>query len=169
MQQNLPIRRGGGRGAAGAENINFLRWSGLWGYGAGWRGRCKGVGDMQSIVGVQNLYSLNWLERFEATLPAGKAKQKAVRAEIAGLRDRLPVSLLGYHDRLAKQNKPSVVRSNGTSCGGCHLRLPMGLTHEMRIPGRFVICPHCGVFVTTEPSEAQVAESEKTLRVSLPA
>lgn len=124
---------------------------------------------MQTIEGMQDLYSLNWLGRFAASLPAGKARQKAVLAEIAALRERLPVSLLGYHDRLAKQNKPSVVRTNGTSCGGCHLRLPTGLTHELRMPGRFVFCPHCSVFNTTDASRAQEAEAEKTLKVSLPA
>lgn len=124
---------------------------------------------MQSIEGIQDLYSLNWLIRFAATLPPGKSKQKAVLAEIELVRGRLPVSLLTYHDRLAGRNKPSVVRSNGTSCGGCHLRLPMGLTHELRVPGRFVICPHCSVFVTTEESRAQAAEAEKSLTVALPA
>ena len=123
---------------------------------------------MQSIEGIQDLYSLNWLGRFAASLPSGKSKQKAVLAEIATVRGRLPVSLLSYHDRLAKQNRPSVVRSNGTACGACHLRLPSGLTHELRMPGRFVSCPHCSAFNTTDAPRAQEAEADKTPRVSLP-
>jgi len=102
---------------------------------------------MQSIEGLKDLYSLNWLERQAATLPTGKARQKAMLAHAVKIRGRLAVSSLTYHDRMVRQRKPSVVRGQGgTSCGACHLRLPTGIEHELHMEGRFVLCPHCGVF-----------------------
>ncbi len=124
---------------------------------------------MHTIEGLQDLHSLNWLERLAGTLPAGRAKQKAVLTRIAELRGRLPVSLLTYHERQARQKRPSVVAASGASCGACHLRLPRGEENELRIPGRFVLCPNCGVFVTVGVSAAQAAESGAGVSIGVPA
>ena len=113
---------------------------------------------MHAIEGLKELHSLNWLEQHAATLSAEKAKQKAARLQIAELRRLLPVSLLGYHERQAREKKPSVVRVSGRSCGVCGLTLSAELEHELRASGRFVLCPHCGVFVAMDPSPAQEAE-----------
>jgi predicted nucleic acid-binding Zn-ribbon protein len=116
---------------------------------------------MQSVEGLQELHSLNWLERLAVTLPAGKARQKEVKAKITELRSRLPVALLTHHDRMLRQKRPSVVRTSGNGCGNCHLRLPMSTVHELLKPRGFALCPNCGVFVTMNAPAAEVLEQEK--------
>ncbi len=116
---------------------------------------------MQSVEGLLELHSLNWLERFAATLPAGKARHKAVLEQIAELRGLLPVALLTHHDRMLRQKRPSVVRTSGSGCGSCHLRLPAGTQHELLKPGGFALCPNCGVFVTMVAPPAELLEQEK--------
>ena len=117
---------------------------------------------MQSIESLAELHSLNWLERTLPTLPAGTAGHLAMQAQIMELRRRLPVSLLTYHDRMLAKKRPSVVRTASDQCNSCHLRLPSGTAVELNKPNNFVLCPHCGVFVTQSPSPAQIASQKNT-------
>ena len=74
------------------------------------------------------------------------------------LRARLPVALLSHHDRMAKQGRESVAPVVGSSCGACHLKLPVGQLAELHQPGRIGVCPHCGSFLfnaSAEPAQSQ--------------
>lgn len=120
---------------------------------------------MQSVEGLRELHSINWLERLAASLTTGKVRQKEATARIAELRALLPIALLTYHDRMRRQKRPSVVKTSGNSCGSCHLRLPVGTMHELKKPEGFALCPQCGVFVTTTPSPAELLDLEKRTAV----
>ncbi len=97
---------------------------------------------------LKDLYSLNWLGREAARLPEENERRQAMVMQMEALRRKLPVSLVSIHDRMAKSKRPSVARVSGQSCGACHLRLPVGTSSELKVPGRFVTCPNCGVFLT---------------------
>lgn len=85
-------------------------------------------------------------------------RRDACEHQIQALRSRLPTALLGHHDRMAKQGRESVAAVVGSSCGACHLKLPVGQLAELNQPGRIGVCPHCGVFLFHAP--AVPAESQ---------
>lgn len=69
---------------------------------------------------------------------------------VAAFRAKLPTALLTHHDRMARAGHESVAAVVGSSCGSCHLKLPVGLLAELNHPGRIAVCPQCGVFVFKE-------------------
>jgi len=69
---------------------------------------------------------------------------------VAALRAQLPTAVLTHHDRMTRAGHDSVAAVSGTSCGSCHLKLPVGLLAELNQPGRIAVCPHCGVFLFKE-------------------
>lgn len=74
-------------------------------------------------------------------------RREACQRRAQELRARLPVALLSHHDRMARQGRESVAQVAGSSCGACHLKLPVGQLAELHQPGRIGVCPHCGVFL----------------------
>lgn len=81
-------------------------------------------------------------------------QREQCESRISGLRARLPTALLTHHDRMARTGNESVAAISGSSCGNCHLRLPVGLLAELNQPGRIAVCPHCGVFLFKESAQA---------------
>ena len=102
---------------------------------------------MYSAEVLSQLRTLNWLTKEQHYLPPGSAQFAVLQAQLMATRERLPHAILTYHDRLGARGKPSVATLSGSSCGGCHLKLPSGMLAELRVPGRFGVCPSCGVFV----------------------
>lgn len=102
---------------------------------------------MHSAEVLSQLRSLNWLVREAQRLPAANAERLNLDAQIAAVRGRLPVSILAYHDDRTKRSLPSVANLNGSSCGNCHLELPADTIRELAAPGRFSVCPSCGIFI----------------------
>lgn len=102
---------------------------------------------MYSAEVLSQLRSLNWLTQELRRLPAGSLEAGRIRDQMAAVRARLPLAMLDYHDRLATKGRASAAEVHGLSCGACHLRLPQGLLGELAVPGRFSVCPHCGVFL----------------------
>lgn len=110
---------------------------------------------MYSAEVLSQLRSLNWLLKEARLVPAGSPESVHLQTQIDSLRARLPNSILGYHDRLVKRGLASAVEVTGTGCPACHLKLPSGLLGELAVPGRFGICPNCGVFLwSAEPPAA---------------
>lgn len=89
--------------------------------------------------------------------------------QVEAVRTRLPISILSYHDRLAAKGRVSAAEVRGSACGGCHLKLPLGLLGELAISGRFGICPNCGVFLwkAEARSEATMIAAKRTIRKAL--
>jgi len=100
---------------------------------------------MLSVEILGQLRALNRLAGERRRFPAHSREGCSVDTQIAAVRAGLPESILAYHDRQAARGNPSVAPVNGSNCGGCHLKLPSGVLSDMRTPGRFGVCPHCGV------------------------
>jgi len=105
---------------------------------------------MYSAEVLSQLRSLNHHSQEMRRVPGNSPEARILQKQIDALRARLPNSILGYHDRLAARGKASAVRINGESCSACHLKLPRGLFCELSVPGRFGVCPNCGVFLWVE-------------------
>jgi predicted nucleic acid-binding Zn-ribbon protein len=81
----------------------------------------------------------------EATLRDRLAIEEA---EVAHARTGISAPLLSIYDRLLKSGKmPAVVPLNGGVCGGCHMRVSAGVTHEARVGGKTTTCDNCGRIV----------------------
>ena len=102
---------------------------------------------MYSAEVLSQLRSLNHLSEEVRRLPKESREAVLLQTQVGALRSRLPNSILSYHDRFAARGKPSAIRVNGASCSACHLKLPSGLIGELAVPGRFGVCPNCGVFL----------------------
>lgn len=129
--------------------------------------RCIGAG-MYSAEVLSQLRSLNHLNREIRSLPRENPEAILLQTQIEALRARLPNSILEYHDRFAARSQPSAVKVAGDSCSACHLKLPRDLCDELAAPGRFGVCPNCGVFlwlgekpiVTTDRKPARRSKSK---------
>ncbi len=113
----------------------------------GWPDICKVSAAMYTTETLNVLRTLNWLDKEHRCLAEGSAAGALVEQQQRAIRVQLPPSVLALHDRLAARGKPSVVALAGTSCSGCHLKLPSGTVGELRGPDRYVVCPNCNAFV----------------------
>src|ERR1019366_2909074 len=102
---------------------------------------------MYSAEVLSQLRSLNWLVQELRRVSFGSPVGLHIESQMKAVRDRLPHSILAYHDRLAARGQTSTAQVSGKSCGACHLKLPQGLLSELILPGRFGVCPNCGVFL----------------------
>ena len=117
---------------------------------------------MYSTEVMNVVRTLNRLEQEHRRLPAGKAAAARVKEQQSATRALLPTAVLAIHDRFAARGKPSVVALAGSNCSACHLKLPSGELGELRVPGRFSICPNCNAFVWSgEPPPPEVAAPAK--------
>lgn len=127
---------------------------------------------MYSAEVLSQLRSLNWLLRELKRVPPNSRESRHLQSQVTALRERLPNSILSYHDRFEKRGKPSAVEVTGSGCPACHLKLPLGLVGELAMPGRFGVCPTCGVFLwrtekeeeKEEPVGAVAVVTKKTVR-----
>jgi hypothetical protein len=125
---------------------------------------------MYSAEVLSQLRSLNWLALEFRRLPVGSLEAALVQRQMEAVRARLPNSMLGYHDRLAARGQVSAAQvTESDNCGACHLKLPRGLIGELSLPGRFGVCPNCGVFLWSgEPSQepAKISRRRAATKVS---
>lgn len=131
---------------------------------AGWQTRCNAAA-MYSAEVLSQLRSLNWLAQEVRRVPSGSLEGLHLQDQIAAVRARLPNSILSYHDRLATRGLPSVASVNGTSCRGCHLKLPSSILGDLALAGRFSVCPNCGVFLWSG-DEAKAPEKLPARRIA---
>ena len=99
---------------------------------------------------LDQLRGLNDAERASKRAGLSERQREKYEARIAELRAKLPTALLTQHDRIARAGNESVAAVSGSCCGGCHMKLPVGLLADLGQPGRIAVCPHCGVFVFKE-------------------
>ena len=114
---------------------------------------------MYSAEVLSQLRTLNWLAQEFRRLPSGSRERAKIRSQMESVRERLPTSILTYHDRLAARGQPSAAEVHNGNCGACHIRLPRGVAGELIIPGRFAVCPSCGVFLWSADANAEPDQS----------
>ena len=112
---------------------------------------------MYSAEVLSQLRSLNWLSQEIGRVPPGSREGALLQCQIDAVRDRLPDSILSHHDRLARNGRVTATEIVGGSCGGCHAPLPLTLIEEVSLPGRFSVCPHCGLFLWAPPSPSPLS------------
>lgn len=116
---------------------------------------------MYSAEVLSQLRTLNWLSRERRHLPLGSAQAALLSEQEAAVRQRLPHSILTYHDELAKSGKASIAAVAGSLCGACYTVLPSEILSELKVPGRFRVCPKCGVFIWYDHPTAETGCSAK--------
>lgn len=115
---------------------------------------------MYSAEVLSQLRSLNWLALEIHRVPSGSPECAHLQSQMEAVRARLPTSILDYHDRVAKTGKLSATEVTGEACGGCHSKIPPDLLIELKNPGRFGVCPNCGLFLWVGGPATTQAESE---------
>ena len=102
---------------------------------------------MYSAEVLSQLRSLNWLTQEIRRVPSDSRESALLQTQIDAVRDRLPDVILDHHDQLARNRESTAAEMVGGACGGCHARLPVTLIAEVSLPGRFNVCPNCGLFL----------------------
>lgn len=119
---------------------------------------------MYTTKSLHDLRALNWLDRQRRLFNYGSAAAALVEQQQKETRAKMSPSLVSFHDRRLKRGLPSVVSLSGSTCSGCHLKLPSGVLGELRVPDRYAMCPNCSVFVWSgeEPDDELPTPSLKT-------
>ena len=113
---------------------------------------------MYSAEVLSQLRSLNWLTQEIRRVPTGSREAALLHTQMEAIRSRLPDSILEHHDRLAGEGKLTAAEISGDKCGACGTQLSPGLLGSVAQPGRFGVCPHCGVFLWSERADDQPSE-----------
>ncbi len=120
---------------------------------------------MYSAEVLSQLRSLNWLTQEIRRVPPGSRECALLQNQMDAVRSRLPDSILNYHDGLAAGGKATAAEVAGVTCGGCKTKLPDDLLATLAHPGRFGVCPKCGVFLwaaTTQNDPAKMTSKGPT-------
>jgi hypothetical protein len=117
---------------------------------------------MYTTESLNVLRTLTWLDKERRLLPAGSTAAAVVEKQQTATRAKMSASLVTFHDRYAKRGGPSVVLLSGSSCSACHIKLPSGELGQLRTPGRYAMCPNCGVVVWSgEPAAVEPTPAAK--------
>jgi predicted nucleic acid-binding Zn-ribbon protein len=96
---------------------------------------------------IQNLLKLQSIEFGE---------EKSGAKQIAELRAIIPEPILAHYDRMRARAKKGVAVVRNQVCGGCHMRLPIGVITILMQDRDIQLCD-CGRYLYLEP---QVAVTE---------
>jgi predicted nucleic acid-binding Zn-ribbon protein len=98
---------------------------------------------------LQNLLKLQALE-------FGETGQKKVEAQVAELREKIPLPILGHYDRLRARDKKGVAIVRNQSCTGCHMHVPIGLITVLMRGEDIQLCESCGRYLyLPDPAESE--------------
>ena len=101
---------------------------------------------------LQNLLKLQALE-------FGETGQKKVEAQVAELRGKIPLPILGHYDRLRARDKKGVAVVRNQSCTGCHMHVPIGLITVLMRGEDIQLCENCGRYLyLPDPAESEFLE-----------
>jgi predicted nucleic acid-binding Zn-ribbon protein len=103
--------------------------------------------------------SMRWLLRLQV-LEFGDEPAKAVAAEVAELRAKIPPQILGHYDRLRVRGKKGIVPVVNQVCTGCHMRLPLAVVMTLKHGQDIQLCDTCGRYLYL-PEDAGVPEEIK--------
>jgi predicted nucleic acid-binding Zn-ribbon protein len=113
---------------------------------------------MYSAEVLSQLRSLNWLAQEIRRVPSASREGTLLQSQMDAVRSRLPDSILEHHDRLSAKGKLTAAEVSGEVCGGCGTKLPQEMVNALAQPGRFDVCPGCGVFLWSAKSTDQHAD-----------
>jgi predicted nucleic acid-binding Zn-ribbon protein len=107
---------------------------------------------------MQNLLKLQTLEFTET-----KTKNTAL---IADLRGKIPVQIVAHYDRLAARGKKGVAAVTNQVCGGCHMKLPLGVIMTLKHDVDIQLCETCGryLYLTAETIAPPVVAAKPVRR-----
>jgi predicted nucleic acid-binding Zn-ribbon protein len=98
---------------------------------------------------LQNLLKLQALE-------FGETGEKNIDAQVAELREKIPQPILGHYDRLRARDKKGVAVVRNQSCGGCHMRVPIGQITVLMRAEDLQLCESCGRYLyLPDPTETE--------------
>jgi predicted nucleic acid-binding Zn-ribbon protein len=85
--------------------------------------------------------------------------EKDLEAQMAELRGRIPLQVLGHYDRLVARGKKGVAVVRNQVCTGCHMRLPIGTVNTLMQGQDIQLCDTCGRYLyLPDPAESQFVE-----------
>ena len=96
---------------------------------------------------IQNLLKLQSIEF---------GGEKGGEKLIAELRAVIPEPILGHYDRLRARDKKGVAQVRNQVCGGCHMRLPIGVINTLMQDRDIQLCDSCGRYLFLELQTAPV-------------
>ncbi|MDR3459411.1 MAG: hypothetical protein P4N60_18435 [Verrucomicrobiae bacterium] len=88
---------------------------------------------------INTVWKLQSLE-FDETAP-GRADQ------IAGLRAKIPLQVLGHYDRLRARGKKGVSIVRNQVCTACHMQVPLGAVMTLMRGADIQLCECCGRYL----------------------
>jgi|SRR5450756_559677 len=88
---------------------------------------------------INNIWKLQSLELNEAA--PGRAEQ------IAGLRAKIPLQVLGHYDRLRARGKKGVSIVRNQVCTACHMQVPLGAVMTLMRGMDIQLCECCGRYL----------------------
>ncbi|MCX8090380.1 MAG: C4-type zinc ribbon domain-containing protein [Verrucomicrobiae bacterium] len=106
------------------------------------------------------LESMRWLLRLQV-LEFGQTQTRAVAAEVAELRSKIPPQILGHYDRLRVRGKKGIVPVVNQVCTGCHMRLPLAVVMTLKRGDDIQLCDTCGRYLYL-PEDAGEVEPNQT-------
>jgi predicted nucleic acid-binding Zn-ribbon protein len=87
---------------------------------------------------IQNLLKLQSIEFGD---------EKGGEKQIADLRALIPEPILGHYNRLRARDKKGVAHVRNQVCGGCHMRLPIGVITTLMQDRDIQLCDSCGRYL----------------------
>ncbi|MDW8308745.1 MAG: C4-type zinc ribbon domain-containing protein, partial [Verrucomicrobiales bacterium] len=103
---------------------------------------------------------MRWLLRLQV-LEFGQTQTRAVAAEVAELRSKIPPQILGHYDRLRVRGKKGIVPVVNQVCTGCHMRLPLAVVMTLKRGDDIQLCDTCGRYLYL-PEDAGEVEPNQT-------
>ena len=100
---------------------------------------------------MQNLLNLQSLE-------FGQSPDPNLDGLIAGLRGKIPPTILGHYDRLRARGKKGVAAVRNSVCSECHMHVPLGTIMTIRHGTDIQLCGNCGRYLYLP----EAAETETT-------
>jgi predicted nucleic acid-binding Zn-ribbon protein len=91
----------------------------------------------------ETLRNIVELQEIELGATAGAT----AHARIEELRGKIPPQILGHYDRLIARGKKGIVPVQGQTCGGCHMRQPLGVITILMKAADIQLCDSCGRYL----------------------
>lgn len=87
-------------------------------------------------------------------LQLGGAATPEQQAQLAELRDRVPLPIMTHLLRQLAGSRRGIVLVRNGICGECHLRLSHAMSHVLAISQELLLCENCGAFLVLVPTDA---------------
>lgn len=87
-------------------------------------------------------------------------------ADLAKLREMIPPQIIGHFDRLLDRGKKAVAVVRNQSCGGCRMKIPIGMIVTLKQNADIQLCDTCGryLYLEAEPEEPTPPPAAKKKR-----